>query len=106
DAACRWAAENSPPADTELACEHWLTLVRLHLARYRRTPDGALLSQASTALAAVRSRPEADDWPVYLLEERVLQALTLHIQKDLPGAFAVFTVALALAEPGGYLRIF
>lgn len=106
DAARRWAGQCSPPAETELACEHWLTVVRLHLAQYRCTPDRMLLSQASTALAAARTRAEADDWPVYLLEERALWAMTLHMQKDLPSAFAALAAALALAEPAGYVRIF
>jgi LuxR family maltose regulon positive regulatory protein len=106
DTARRWASESSLPADTALACEHWLTLVRLHLVQYRYTPESALLSQASTALAAVRDRAEADDWPVYLLEERVLRALTLYMQNNLPNAFAALIDALALAESGGYVRIF
>jgi LuxR family maltose regulon positive regulatory protein len=54
----------------------------------------------------VRTRAQADDWPVYFLEERALQALALHMQKDLPGACAALSDALALAEPGGYVRIF
>ncbi|RIK38474.1 MAG: hypothetical protein DCC55_21030 [Chloroflexi bacterium] len=105
-AARRWAGASSPPAETELACNYWLTLARLHLAHYRRAPDSALLSQIATTLAAVHIRAEADSWPVYLLEGRLLQALTSHAQNKLPDAFAALSAALALAEPGGYLRLF
>jgi LuxR family maltose regulon positive regulatory protein len=106
DAARRWAGESSPLAETELACEYWLTIVRLHLAQHRRTPDSTLLSQASAALVAAHTRAQADDWPVYLLKARALQALTLHMQNNLHGAFAALSDVLALAEPGGYVRIF
>jgi LuxR family maltose regulon positive regulatory protein len=106
DAAHRWASESSLPADTEVACEHWLTLARLHLAQYRRTPDSTLLNDASMALAAVRTRVEAEDWPVYCLEERMIQALILYAQNNLPDAFAVLLDVLILAEPGGYVRLF
>ena len=106
DAAQRWADESSPPAEAEVACEHWLTLARLNMAQYRRRPDSTLLDHASMALAAVRSRGEAEDWPVYRLEERVLQALILSTQSNLPAAFAALIDALILAEPGGYMRLF
>jgi LuxR family maltose regulon positive regulatory protein len=106
DAAQRWAAESSLPLETELACEQWLTLARLHLAEYRRTTEGALLTQASTALVAVHEQAETGNWPLYLLEESVLHALFLYWQKSLPAAFALLTDALTQAEAGGYLRLF
>ncbi len=105
-AARRWAGTSNPPAETEVACDHWLTLVRLYLAQYRQSAASALLGEIATVLAAVRTRAEADSWPLYLLEGQLLQALTSHVQNDLPGAFAALTAALTLAEPGGCLRLF
>jgi LuxR family transcriptional regulator, maltose regulon positive regulatory protein len=105
-AALHWADASTPPFETEPACDHLLTLVRLYLAQYRRTPDHALPSQIDALLAAVCARAETDGWPLYLLEGQLLRALSAHAQNHLPDAFAALTTALTLAESGGYLRLF
>ena len=64
---------------------------------------------ASAALAVLvpfRQQMEAKSWQDQLLKVLVLQAVALHAHGEKDQAVQVLGEALALAEPGGFIRIF
>jgi LuxR family maltose regulon positive regulatory protein len=64
---------------------------------------------ALTALAVLeplRQQMEAKDWQDELLKVMVLQAVALHAHGEKDKAVQLLSEALALAEPGGFIRIF
>jgi len=105
----------------EVAAAHVLTLLRqgnltaaAHLAHLHELP----ISQArvhlaqgdpSTALAVLspwRRQVEAKGWQDERLKVMVLQAVALQAQGDKDQAVHLLCDALALAEPGGFIRLF
>ena len=76
-----------------------LSWARVHLAR--GDPAAAL-----AALEPVRRRAEAQGWEDERLPVLVLQAVAYHAQGDTDRAVQVLADALALAEPGGFIRLF
>jgi LuxR family transcriptional regulator, maltose regulon positive regulatory protein len=106
---------------TDIAAAQVLTLLHQgdlaaadHLAQTHELP----ISQArvhlaqgdpSTALAALeplRRRAEVKGWQDERLKVMVLQALALHAHDEKDKAAQLLGDALALAEPGGFIRIF
>jgi LuxR family maltose regulon positive regulatory protein len=106
---------------SEIAAAHVLTLLRqghlvaaAHLAETYDLP----ISQArvhlaqgdsSTALAVlepVRRQAEAKGWQDERLKVMVLQAVTLHAHGEKNRAVQLLIDALALAQPGGCIRLF
>jgi LuxR family maltose regulon positive regulatory protein len=88
-------------AAAHLAETHQLPIsrARVHLAQ----------GEASTALALlepVRQQVEAKGWADERLKVMVLQALALHAHGEREQAVHVLGDALALAEPGGFIRLF
>jgi LuxR family maltose regulon positive regulatory protein len=88
-------------AASELAQTHNLPLsqARVHMA----------LGDTSAALAVLgplRHEMEAKGWEDERLKVMVLQAVALHTQGEKDNALQALGDALALAEPGGFLRIF
>jgi LuxR family maltose regulon positive regulatory protein len=76
-----------------------LSQARLHLAQ----------GNPSTALAVLekmRRQAEARDWQDERLKVTVLQALALHAQGEKDQALQRLAEALAMAEPGGFVRSF
>ncbi len=76
-----------------------LSLARVHLA----------LGDPATALAVlepVRRQAETRDWPDERLAAIVLEAVAHHAQGDRDTAMHLLSDALALAEPGGFIRLF
>jgi ATP/maltotriose-dependent transcriptional regulator MalT len=70
-----------------------------------------LLAQGDSAAAleileAVRQQMEAKNWQDELLKTMILQAVALRTQGDKDKAVQVLGEALALAEPGGFIRSF
>ncbi len=63
-------------------------------------------SKALAVLEPVHRQAEARNWPDKRLKGLVLQALALHAQGEEKRAGQVLKDALALAEPGGFVRIF
>ncbi len=61
---------------------------------------------ALTVLEPFRQEAEARGWADALLKAMALQAVALHLSGDLVPARQVLTAALALAEPGGLIRLF
>jgi LuxR family maltose regulon positive regulatory protein len=63
-------------------------------------------SAALAVLGSLRQQMEAKGWVDELLKVMVLQAVVLQVQCEKEKAAQVLGEALALAEPGGYVRIF
>ena len=61
---------------------------------------------AVTLLESVRQQMEARQWQDELLKTMVLQAIALRAHGDNERALHVLGEALALAEPGGFIRLF
>jgi LuxR family transcriptional regulator, maltose regulon positive regulatory protein len=85
----------------QLAQAHALPIsqARVHLAQ----------GDTSTALAALellRRQIEAKDWQDERLKVMLLQALALHAHGDMDKALQMLADVLALAEPGGFIRLF
>jgi len=76
-----------------------ISQARVHLAR--GDPSSAL-----ALLEPWRQQMEVKGWADERLKVMVLQALALHAQGDKKQAVQVLAEALALAEPGGFIRIF
>jgi LuxR family maltose regulon positive regulatory protein len=88
-------------AAAHLAQTHELPIsqARVHLA----------LGEPSAALAVLgpfRQQVEAKGWQEERLKVMVLQAVALHADGEKEEAVQLLANALALAEPGGYIRIF
>jgi LuxR family transcriptional regulator, maltose regulon positive regulatory protein len=88
-------------AATHLAETHDLPMgrVRVHLAQ-------ADTSAALAVLGPLRRQAEAKGWEDERLGVMVLQAVALHAHGAMDEAAQLLGDALALAEPGGFVRIF
>jgi LuxR family maltose regulon positive regulatory protein len=88
-------------AAADLAEKHKLPLVQVqvHLAR-------GDTSSALAVLEPFRQQMEAKGWQDERLKALVLQAVTLQAHGEKDEALQVLGDALALAEPGGFVRIF
>src|SRR5258708_7178905 len=84
-----------------LAQTHGLPLsqARVHLAQ-------GDTSAALAVLAQLRQQAEAKGWEDERLKVMVLQAVALHMNGEKDKAVHLLGDALALAEPGGFIRIF
>lgn len=89
------------PAAAYLAQAHTLPLsqARVHLAQ--GDPSSAL-----AVLVSYRRQMEAKRWQDERLRAMVLQAVALHVRGDQDQAVQLVGEALALAEPGGFIRLF
>jgi len=63
-------------------------------------------SKALALLESFRKQMEAKSWPDEILKVMIQQAIALQAQGEMEKAMHVLSEALALAEPGGYIRIF
>jgi len=84
-----------------------LTLARTILAQPQASPSslpglGALLQYLDRQIQVA----EARGWVEWMIELLILSALARQAQKDIPTALDALQSALALAEPGGYVRLF
>jgi LuxR family maltose regulon positive regulatory protein len=108
-----WAEASGLTVDGELSYHydlHHLNLARLLLARARRaaTPAEAhaCLSQVSGLLARLLVAAEEAGWVHETIKSLVLQALVFAESSDKDKALQALGRALALAEPGGFIRLF
>ena len=108
-----WAEASGLTVDGELNYHHdlhHLNLARLLLARARRTTASAeahaCLSQVSGLLARLLVAAEKAGWVQETIKVLVLQALVFAESSDKDQALQALARALALAEPGGFIRIF
>jgi LuxR family maltose regulon positive regulatory protein len=109
----RWAEASGLTVDGELSYHydlHHLNLARLLLARARRaaTPAEAhaCLSQVTGLLARLLVAAEEAGWVQETIKSLVLQALIFAESSDKDKALRALGRALALAEPGGFIRLF
>ena len=88
-------------AAAHLAQMHDLPIsqARVHLAQ-------GDTSAALAALSPWREQVEAKGWEDERLKVMVLQAVALHVQGEKDKAVHLLCDALALAEPGGFIRLF
>lgn len=88
-------------AATQLAQAHELPMsqARIHLAQGET-------AAALTVLAQLRRQAEAKNWQDEQLRVMVLQAVVLHAHGNQDKAVQLLGDALALAEPGGFIRLF
>ncbi len=85
----------------DLANSHELPLSQARVLLARDDPSAAL-----ARLVAFRQQMEAKGWADQRLRAIVLQALALHAHGEKEQALQALGEALALAEPGGFIRLF
>ncbi len=85
----------------QLARQYELPLSQAQVFIAQQNPPDAL-----ALLAPLRQQMEAKGWADELLKVMVLEALALQAQDEKDRAAQVLGEALALAEPGGFVRIF
>jgi LuxR family maltose regulon positive regulatory protein len=89
------------PAAAHLAHQSDLPLSRARVLLAQGDPGAAL-----AALEPLRRQMEAKNWADERLRVLALQAVALHLGGDASQAGQVLSEALALAEPGGFIRLF
>lgn len=85
--------------------EH-ITLVRVLLASYQRDRTDSSIREAIGLLERLRKAAEAGGRVRSAIEILVLQALAHQALGEIPAALSELQQSLALAEPGGFIRIF
>lgn len=107
DSAIHWGKESGLQPEGELSYHydlHHLNLARLLLAQARA--GDPCLPQARSLLERLLAAAEKAGWVQEQIKAMVLQALVFRLQGDAGQALAALELALRLAEPGGYLRLF
>jgi LuxR family maltose regulon positive regulatory protein len=85
----------------QLAQAHELPISQARVYLAQQDPSAAL-----ALLSPLRQKMEAKGWQDERLKEMVLQAVALHANGEKEKAIQLLGEALALAEPGGFIRIF
>jgi LuxR family maltose regulon positive regulatory protein len=88
-------------AAAHLAQIHDLPFSQARVFLARGDAPGAL-----AVLEPLRQQMEAKGWADELLKVRVLQAIALHVHGEKNKAVQLLSDILALAKPGGYVRLF
>ncbi|MDQ3856413.1 MAG: LuxR C-terminal-related transcriptional regulator, partial [Chloroflexota bacterium] len=96
-----WLRQGDLVAAAELAGSHDLPFSQARVQLARGDPSAAL-----ALLGPVRQRADAEGWEDERLRVMVLQAVAHRSHSDKVGAMRVLGAALALAEPGGFIRLF
>ena len=86
-------------AAAQLAQAHELPLSQARVYLAQGDPSTAL-----AVLAPLRQQMEAKDWQDERLKVMILQAVALHMHGEKDKALQLLGEALALAEPGGFIR--
>jgi LuxR family maltose regulon positive regulatory protein len=108
-AAVRWAEESGLRVDGELSFLHDLehiNLARVLVAQGTQRPSGGYLDEALGLLARLLKAAQSTGWINEEIKTLILQALALKARGDTERAIAALARAVALAEPGGYVRTF
>ncbi len=120
DDAARWCGEHDikpddpfadnpfleSPAEAEIHFAEYTTLARVLIAEGRATPRSVYLSQALAMLGRLRAVVEKAGLTKRLIEILILTSLALQAQGETQTALATLERAVALAEPGGFVRLF
>jgi len=85
---------------------HHINLARLMAAQVVQHQAGAEPTECLRLLARLLNATDQMGWIHHKIQVLVLQALVLQAIKDQPGALESLGVALALAQPDGYIRTF
>jgi LuxR family maltose regulon positive regulatory protein len=104
-----WAREQGLSAEDDLSYLHefdHITLVRVLLARYQSDCADRSILEAMGLLERLLKAAEEGGRTGSVIEILVLQALAHHMQGDLAAALKPLQLALTLAEPEGYVRMF
>jgi LuxR family maltose regulon positive regulatory protein len=88
-------------AAAELAWQYELPLTQARVLIAKRDPAAAL-----AVLEPFRRQTETKGWVDEILKAMVLQAVALHLCGQKVPAETMLTNTLALAEPGGFIRLF
>ncbi|MGD9100941.1 MAG: LuxR C-terminal-related transcriptional regulator, partial [Anaerolineae bacterium] len=107
--AIRWTSTSGLRVDDELDYQHDLehiNLARVLVAQSTRQPSGPGRDDALGLLARLMQATESAGWVHETIKVLILKALALHAAGDGKAALGALSLALKLAEPGGYVRVF
>ena len=93
--------QGSLTAAADLAQQYDLPMSRARVLLSQGNPSTAL-----AVLGPYRQQVEAKNWQDERLKVMVLHAVALHAHGEMDKAVQLLGEALALAEPGGFIRIF
>jgi LuxR family maltose regulon positive regulatory protein len=108
-AAEQWAVDRGLAADSDLNFHrdlHHINLARLLLAQGAESRAGPYLGEADRLLGRLLAATGQAGWTHETIMILVLQAVLAWIRGDSAAGTATLAKALALAEPGGYVRTF
>jgi LuxR family maltose regulon positive regulatory protein len=109
DDALDWAREQGLSVDDDLSYlrefEH-ITLARALLARYKMEREELSLYEAVGLLERLLNAAEEGDRTGSIVEILVLLSIAQQLRPDIPAALVPLELALTLAEPEGYVRVF
>jgi LuxR family maltose regulon positive regulatory protein len=109
DAAMRWVSNSGLTTDGELSYHydlHHINLARVFVARGAADTSGAWLDEALTLLGRLQAAAAQAGWVQEEIKIGILQAVALHAHGEKDKAVQLLGEALALAEPGGFIRTF
>ncbi len=109
DDALLWMQRHMPGCEEAISPRHeieYFVQVRVLIAAGRVYTRGSYLRQAMTLLEHLREHAETIGRTKTLIRVLTYEALVLSFQEDTEGALAALERALALAEPGRYIRVF
>ena len=109
DGALDWAQKQGLSVNDKLSYLHeyeHITLARIYLARYKRSPKDRSIFEATGLLERLMNAAEEGGRAGSTIEILVLLSLAHYSQGDIPLALIQLNQALMLAEPEGYVRMF
>jgi ATP/maltotriose-dependent transcriptional regulator MalT len=109
DASIRWARDSGLTTDGELSYHydlHHINLARVLVARGVADMSGPWLEESLALLGRLQTAAAQAGWVQEEIKIGILQAIALHAQGEKDKAVQLLGEALALAEPGGYIRLF
>jgi LuxR family maltose regulon positive regulatory protein len=104
-----WARTQGLSVENELSYLHefdHITLARVLLARYQSDCANRSFLETMGLLDRLLKAAQEGGRQGSVIEILVLQAIALHMQGDLPASLKPLQLALTLAEPEGYVRMF
>ena len=109
DGALDWAQKQGLSVNDKLSYLHeyeHITLARIYLARYKRSPKDRSIFEATGLLERLMNAAQEGGRAGSTIEILVLLSLAHYSQGDIPLALIQLNQALMLAEPEGYVRMF
>lgn len=109
DIANHWMATSELDIQGDISYHHELnhiTLTRVMVANILHKSTGADANQCLDLLARLLTATEEMGWSHHKIQVLILQALVLSATGSKKDAMQALTLALSIAEPGGYVRTF